>query len=139
MRPAQHRFEYNTVIDSSGIKYGCVGEAFGPQGSYNAVHQDFNTYYTPNTTTLPFDACGKTFAALQAAGYTMLLFAWLPTALSVAQIQFFVHLGCWAGGKKSTVDSTVAALMVCRYEQGSTLSADLTVDQIIEMARALIM
>jgi len=53
----------------SGISYGCVGKAFGDQGSYNSVHQHHNTYYTPNLTTLPFNACGSTFQQLQAAGY----------------------------------------------------------------------
>lgn len=34
-------FQRNTVIGSQ-ITFGCVGEAFGPLGTYNSVHQDFN-------------------------------------------------------------------------------------------------
>lgn len=34
-------FQHNTVI-SPKISFGCVGKAFGPIGSYNSVHQDFN-------------------------------------------------------------------------------------------------
>ena len=87
-------FEHNTVIaeanNKAAIQFGCVGDAFDKLGSYNSVHQNNNRYFTPNNTALPFSACGKSFAQLQAAG----------------------------------------------YEQGSTLSADLSVAGIMEMARA---
>ena len=84
-------FSHNTVIGPS-ISYGCVGTAFGKQGTYNSVTQNQNTYFTPNVSSMPFSACGKSFAALQAAG----------------------------------------------YEVGSTISADITVDEIIGRAQALL-
>lgn len=56
------------MIDPSGIKFGCVGTAFGTIGTYNSVHQHHNTYFTPNGSTT-FNACGQTFDQLQKAGY----------------------------------------------------------------------
>ena len=58
--------EYNTIIGENGgqITYGCVGKAFGAQGSYNSVHQNFNKYYGSG-----LNACGMSLAQLQAAGY----------------------------------------------------------------------
>lgn len=85
-------FEHNTVVSEASkplIEFGCVGKAFGTLGSYNSVHQNNNRYFTPNNTALPFNACGKSLAQLQAAG----------------------------------------------YETGSTISADLSVAGIMEMAR----
>ena len=84
-------FSHNTVIGLS-ISYGFVGTAFGKQGTYNSVTQDHNEYFTPNVSSMPFNACGKSFAQLQAAG----------------------------------------------YEVGSTISADITVDQIMGRARVLL-
>lgn len=52
-----------------GISFGCVGEPFGPLGTYNSVQQNGNTYFTPADPTMPFSACGRSFAELQAAGY----------------------------------------------------------------------
>ena len=70
-------FTNNTVISDfrecheycSGITFGCVGSAFGTLGSYNSVQQNGNTYFTPGNPKMPFNACGKSFAELQAAGY----------------------------------------------------------------------
>eukprot|EP00040_Diaphanoeca_grandis_P016432 m.84756 g.84756 ORF g.84756 m.84756 type:complete len:1009 (-) comp25800_c0_seq1:252-3278(-) len=84
-------FEHNTVIDTS-IKFGCVGTAFGPLGTYNSVKQNNNNYFTPNNTAMPFSACGNSLKELQTAG----------------------------------------------YEVGSTISANLTVNQIINMAREML-
>ena len=78
-------FEANTVISTfpedfnegtgagrrggAGISFGCVGKAFGALGSYNSVHQNGNTYFTPGDASLPFSACGNSFAQLQSLGY----------------------------------------------------------------------
>ena len=50
--------------DGGPIAYGCVGKAFGAQGSYNSVRQNHNTYYGSG-----LSACGMSLAQLQAAGY----------------------------------------------------------------------
>ena len=54
------------IIGQNGgpIAYGCVGKAFGAQGSYNSVRQNHNTYYGSG-----LSACGMSLAQLQAAGY----------------------------------------------------------------------
>ena len=54
------------IIGENGgpIAYGCVGKAFGAQGSYNSVRQNHNTYYGSG-----LSACGMSLAQLQAAGY----------------------------------------------------------------------
>ena len=67
-------FTANTVISDfknvgAGINFGCVGSAFGKIGSYNSVQQNGNTYFTPGDLKKTFNACGNTFAELQAAGY----------------------------------------------------------------------
>jgi hypothetical protein len=57
---------HNTIIAENlgQVVYGCVGKAFGAQGSYNSVHQNYNSYYGAG-----LSACGHTFEQLQAAGY----------------------------------------------------------------------
>ena len=41
----------------------------GTLGTYNSVQQNGNTYFTTGNPTMPFNACGMSFAELQAAGY----------------------------------------------------------------------
>ena len=43
--------------DGGPIAFGCVGKAFGAQGSYNSVRQNHNTYYGSG-----LSACGMSLA-----------------------------------------------------------------------------
>ena len=82
--------EYNTIIgvNNAAVTYGCVGKAFGAKGSYNSVKQNNNKYYGSAV-----NACGMSFAQLQAAGYdtesTLSPNISVPEIMSMAKAMLF--------------------------------------------------